>query len=111
MRKGCLIMLAVPLLAVVWFFYTIRWSSQARSAAANMAHARHLRIGMSADQVRHMMGPPVTKWEGAPVPPRWWSYPTPFMSDGAIMVYFNQDSTVENIIFPKGEHPSQRREP
>jgi outer membrane protein assembly factor BamE (lipoprotein component of BamABCDE complex) len=110
MRKGYLVLLAAPLLAVVWFVYTIRWSSQARSAAANLARARNLRIGMSTDQVRHVMGRSGDIWKGARVPPVWY-YPTPFMSDGTVTVYFNPDSTVQNILFPTGEHPSQRREP
>jgi hypothetical protein len=65
---------------------------------------------MSADQVRHVMGRSGDIWKGARVPPVWY-YPTPFMSDGTVTVYFNPDSTVQNILFPKGDYPSQRREP
>jgi len=56
---------------------------------------------MSADQVRHVMGRSGNRWRGPRVPPVWWSYPTPFMSDGTVMVFFNSDGTVQNTVFPK----------
>jgi hypothetical protein len=103
-------MLALPLVLLGWFFYTIRWSAQARTAAADLARARSLRIGMSADQVRHVMGHSARVWRGARQPPVWY-YQAPFMSDGSVTVYFTPDSTVQRVLFPKGQQPSQRQEP
>ncbi len=118
-----LVGLAALGLFFAWFFYTVRWSGQAHRAARNLANSYQLRVGMSAAEVRKLMGfadqvdPSATARKAMqaanqPSPARFvkdvtrWSYATPFASDGTVMVYLASDSTVSRVIYPKGESPT-----
>jgi hypothetical protein len=74
MLPGCVIMLAVPLRVGAGGWGVLRWGGPGRRAAANRARAGGLALGMSARQVRDVMGHAGTSWKQMPAPV--WSYPT-----------------------------------